>query len=56
LSIIDVVGNVVMSDEIALKKGTTTVQQAVSRLAQGTYLARIQFENGSQILKKVVLY
>lgn len=56
LSIIDIVGNVIMSDKLDLNEGSTTVTRNLSSLAQGTYLAKIQFDNGSYITQKVVLY
>lgn len=56
LTILDMVGSVIMSGNIDLNEGSTTVTQNLSGLAQGTYVARIQFENGSYIAKKVVLY
>lgn len=55
LTIIDLMGNVVMSDEVNLNEGSTAIIQDVSNLATGTYLTRVQFSNGSFILKKIVL-
>ena len=56
LNIIDIVGNVVMSDKLSLNEGSTAVTQNISNLAKGTYLAHVQFDNGSSIVKKIVLY
>lgn len=56
LSVIDIMGNVVLSSIVNLSEGSTDVIQDVSNLATGTYLTRIQFENGSSIIKKIVLY
>ena len=56
ISIIDLMGNVVMSENIELNEGSTLVTKNLSDLMTGTYLTHIQFENGSSIVKKVVLY
>ncbi len=56
VSIIDLTGNVVSSKKFSLAEGTTLVNQNVSNLATGTYLTKIEFENGSSIIKKIVLY
>jgi hypothetical protein len=56
LSIIDLVGNVIIADQFDLSEGSTTVSQNLSNWARGTYLAKVQFEDGSLITKKVVLY
>jgi len=56
VSIIDLMGNVVMSEQMNLGEGSTSVTKNLSNLMTGTYLTRIQFENGSAIVKKIVLY
>ncbi len=56
LSIIDIMGNVIVSNKIDLNEGSTAVTQNLSNLANGTYLTRIQFDNGSFVIKKIVLY
>jgi hypothetical protein len=56
VSIIDLMGNVVLSDKVALSEGSTLVTKNLSGLVNGTYLTRVQFENGSAIVKKIVLY
>lgn len=56
LSIMDLVGNVIIAEPLDLSEGSTTVSHNMSNLARGTYLARVQFEDGSLITKKVVLY
>lgn len=56
VNIIDIMGNVILSDKIDLNEGSTSVTQNLSNLANGTYLTRVQFENGSFIIKKIVLY
>ena len=56
ISIIDLTGNVVSSRKFSLAEGTTLVNQNVSNLATGSYLTKIEFENGSFIIKKIVLY
>lgn len=56
LSIIDLPGNVVLSENLSLSEGTTIVTKSLSGLTAGTYLTRVQFENGSFIVKPIVLY
>ncbi|AEA42479.1 T9SS type A sorting domain-containing protein [Fluviicola taffensis] len=56
VSIIDLMGNVVLSDTVDLSEGSTVATKNLSKLMTGTYLTRIQFENGSSIVKKIVLY
>lgn len=56
VSIIDLTGHVVLSDNVDLGEGSTMVTKNLSKLMTGTYLTRIQFENGSSIIKKIVLY
>lgn len=56
LSLIDIVGNVVRAEKIELQQGSTELTRNISDLAKGAYIARIQFENGASIVKKVVLY
>lgn len=56
LSIIDMLGNVVRKDKLDLNQGSTTISQNLAGFAQGTYLARVQFEDGSYLIKKVVLF
>ncbi len=55
ISIIDLMGKVVLSDEVNLNEGSTMVTKELSGLMTGTYLTRIQFENGSAIVKKIVV-
>jgi hypothetical protein len=55
-SIIDLMGKVVLSDQVVLGTGSTVVTKNVSSLMSGTYLTRIQFENGSSVVRKIVLY
>ena len=55
VSIIDLTGNVVLSNNIDLNEGSTTLMQNITSLATGTYLSRIQFSNGSFIVKKIVV-
>ncbi len=56
LRIIDLTGKVVLSDNVDLSEGTTMVTENLSVLMSGTYLTRIEFENGSAIVKKIVVY
>ncbi len=56
LSIIDIMGKVVLSDRINLNEGSTAVTQNVSNLETGTYLVKIQTENGPFIIKKIVVF
>lgn len=56
VSIIDLTGKQVLSDNIQLGEGSTMVTKSLSGLMAGTYLTRVQFENGSAIVKKIVLY
>ncbi|MFD1551776.1 hypothetical protein DNU06_02245 [Putridiphycobacter roseus] len=56
LSIVNLMGSVVMTEKISLNEGATILNQNVSNLAAGTYLARMQFEDGSAMLKKIVLF
>lgn len=56
VSIIDLTGHVVLSENVDLSEGTTMVTKNVSTLMSGTYLTRIAFENGSAIVKKIVVY
>ncbi len=55
VSIIDLTGKVVLSDKVNLEEGSTLVTKNLSHLVNGTYLTRVQFENGSSIVKKIVL-
>jgi hypothetical protein len=55
LSIIDLTGKVVYSGKLNVTFGTFVVQQNISEIAKGTYLARIQFKDESFIVKKIVL-
>jgi len=55
VTIIDLMGNVVLSNSIDLNEGATAVTQNISDLSTGTYLTRVQFEDGSFIVKKIVL-
>ncbi len=56
LSIIDLMGSVVKSDQIEVKEGSASFTQNVSSLATGTYFTRVQFDNGSFLVKKIVLF
>lgn len=56
LNIIDIMGNIVMTDEVILNEGSTSIIQNVSNLETGTYFVRIQSENGSGITKKLVVF
>lgn len=56
LSIIDLMGNVVMSESLSLSEGTTIISKSLAGLTAGTYLTRVQFDNGSFIVKPIVLY
>jgi hypothetical protein len=56
ISIIDLTGNVVLSEQVELSAGSTVITRNLSLLHAGTYLTRVQFENGSFIVKKIVLY
>jgi hypothetical protein len=56
VSIIDLMGNVVLSDKLDLGEGSTFMTKNLSGLMTGTYLTRIQFENGASIIKKIVVY
>lgn len=55
VSIIDLTGKVVLSDKMNLTEGSTLVTKSLSGLMTGTYLTRVQFENGSAIVKKIVV-
>lgn len=54
MSIIDLTGKVILSEQIALYEGSTLVNKNISNLENGTYLTRIQFENGTFVVKKIV--
>ncbi|WP_341908435.1 T9SS type A sorting domain-containing protein [Fluviicola taffensis] len=56
VSIIDLMGNVVLSDKMDLSEGSTLFTTNLTGLMNGTYLTRVQFENGSSIVKKIVLF
>nr|WP_294858568.1 T9SS type A sorting domain-containing protein [uncultured Fluviicola sp.] len=56
VSIIDLMGNVVLSEQVDLSEGSTLVTKNLSALVNGTYLTRVQFENGSSLVKKIVLH
>lgn len=56
VSIIDLMGNVVLSEQVDLGEGSTIVTQNLSRLMTGTYLTRVQFENGSSIVSKIIVH
>lgn len=55
ISIIDLTGKVVLTEKVDLAKGTTLVTKNLSAVMTGTYLTRVQFENGSAIVKKIVV-
>ncbi|WP_343633920.1 T9SS type A sorting domain-containing protein [Fluviicola sp.] len=55
VSVIDLAGKVIFSDKVTLEEGSTLVTKNLSGLMTGTYLTRIQFENGSAIVKKIVV-
>lgn len=55
VSIIDLTGKVVLTDSVNLGEGSTIVTKSLSNLTIGTYLTRIQFENGSSIVKKIMV-
>jgi len=55
VTIIDLIGNVVVAESVSLGLGTTNVTQSLSHLTKGTYIARIQLENGMYVVKKIVL-
>ncbi|WP_186280181.1 DUF7619 domain-containing protein [Fluviicola chungangensis] len=56
VSIIDLMGNVVLSEQVDLGEGSTMVTQNLSRLMSGTYLTRVQFENGSSVVSKIIVH
>lgn len=56
VSIIDLMGNVVLSDKFDLSEGSTLFTTNLTGLMNGTYLTRVQFENGSSLVKKIVLF
>jgi len=41
--------------KISLGIGTTKVNQSLFHLTKGTYIARVQLENGIYVVKKIVL-
>lgn len=55
VSIIDLTGKEVLSDKVDLNEGSTIITKNLRNLMTGTYLTRIQFENGSAIVKKIIL-
>lgn len=55
VSVIDLTGKVILSDKIALAEGATVVTKSLSGLMTGSYLTRIQFEDGSFITKQIVI-
>jgi hypothetical protein len=55
LNAIDLMGNIIQSEKISLSGGSNMVTQNVSRLATGTYLTQVLFEDGSFLVKKVVV-
>jgi hypothetical protein len=52
---INLLGNVMLSEKIALTPGSTVVTKNLSMLKTGTYLVQIQFENGLSVVKKIVI-
>jgi hypothetical protein len=56
ITLIDVMGNVLHSNNIALKEGTTSTSLDISNLAKGTYFVKIQYSDGSFTMKKTILY
>lgn len=56
LKIIDIMGNVVMSDNLNLGIGSTEILKNISSLATGTYVTLIQCDNDTVITKKLILY
>jgi hypothetical protein len=56
LSVINLMGSEVRSEKVQLNAGSTSFTQNVSSLAKGTYFTKIQFDNGSFLVKKIVLF
>jgi hypothetical protein len=55
ISVLDLTGKIFLSEKIALNAGSTDITKDLSNLTSGTYLARIEFANGSSIVKKIVM-
>ncbi|MEZ4938017.1 MAG: T9SS type A sorting domain-containing protein [Crocinitomicaceae bacterium] len=55
LNVYDLMGKMIQSEKISLSPGSNIVTQNVSRLSTGTYLTQIQFEDGSFLVKKIVI-
>jgi hypothetical protein len=56
VSIIDLTGKLVLSENIDLSKGSTVVTANLSALMTGTYLTRVQFENGASVIRKIIVH
>jgi len=55
LVILDLTGKIVKSEQIILSEGTNYVVQNVSGLNKGNYISRLQFDNGTFVVNKIVL-
>ncbi|MCT4560190.1 MAG: hypothetical protein N4A41_02330 [Crocinitomicaceae bacterium] len=55
LSIISITGTEVISTQVDLNEGTTVLMQPVTDLSPGTYLTRVVFEDGSSLIKRMVV-
>lgn len=55
ISIIDIMGNTVLTNKLKLEEGSNSVTHNISKLAKGTYLTKIQFSDGSNIVKKIIV-
>jgi hypothetical protein len=56
LTVVDIMGNVIRTEQVVLTEGSTLITQHVSDFAPGNYMAKIQFENGSFVVTKIVLF
>lgn len=56
ISIIDMMGKVVLSNQIQLNEGATQITQNVSNLGTGTYFVSVQTANKPVVIKKLVVF
>ncbi len=55
LNIYDLMGKMIQSEKVSLSKGANMITQNISRLEKGTYLTQVQFEDGSFLVKKIIV-
>lgn len=56
LTIVDLMGNVVLSETVNLNEGSTVLTKSLSAFTAGTYLTRVQFDSGGFIVKPIVVF